>query len=152
MQWPTSWYLSPFLLKENNSSAPITSTALCPGFYQLQVTTPLHTRGPISPVFCKASFPSLPQHSLSDTQGPKQRDGPFWKKELQLLFALYSLPAVGTFVPTDKPFSLTSTVYDKSCILFSINSFIHIHCPYFICVCKRLIEVLRSGTFDVICL
>lgn len=24
------------------------------------------------------------------------------KKELQLLFALYSLPAVGTFVPTDK--------------------------------------------------
>lgn len=33
------------------------------------------------------------------------------------------------------PFSLTSTVYDKSCILFSINSFIHIHCPYFICIC-----------------
>lgn len=61
----------------------------------------------------------------------------FLEKRTSVAFCLILPSCCGDFrtYRQVKPFSLTSTVYDKSCILFSINSFIHIHCPYFICVC-----------------
>lgn len=116
----------PLFMKESISSAPVTSTALCLGICQPQVTSALHTRG----LFSHSSPTLFERHTRTQAERWAFLENRTWATSC----LVPSLPAVGTFLPEDKSslsHSLVLCVTSHVSSLASTPSYTY-HCLYFI--------------------